>query len=492
LAELGIGLLLFGIGLELPFERVKQLWKAAAVGGGLQVLLTGAVAYAVARGAGASPAAALLFAFVVVPSSTAIVLRALDAKGEVDAPHGKLMLGVLLFQDFCLVPMMLVLTALSRGDEGEVWPALGRSTLMLALIASAARLLVPRLLHVVAAARQRDVFVLAVVMVSIGTAWAASMAGVSLAIGAFLAGVVVAGSEYRHQVAGELIPLREVFASLFFVSAGMLLDLRAALTALYDVLGLLCLLVLGKAAVMLLIAGLMRVPLRAAVVASVGLAQVGEFALVMIGTTHGRGFWAPRFEGTLLSAIILSMLGTPLLMALAPRVAGLALRLRYLTRLFPEHARRPKLGKRRSHEEHVVLAGYGVAGRALAARLIAERVEVVVVDLNAKLVHAAKQDGFAAYFGDVASPELLDHVGIGRARQVVLLINDPSALERAVVSIRRSAPQVTILVRTRYQGDVARLSSLGADAVIAAEVEAGRAVIEEVVARHSAEPPPPR
>lgn len=492
-AEVGIVLLLFGIGLEMPFDRLKQLWRPTLIGGGMQVLLTGVCAYVLARAQGVAPAAALLVSFVVVPSSTAIVLRALDARGEVDAPHGKLMLGILLFQDLCVVPMMLVLAALSspESDQPNLLLSLSKSTLMLAAVAGGARLLVPRLLHLVAASRQRDVFVLSVFVVSIGTALAASKAaGVSLAIGAFIAGVVVAGSEYRHQVAGELIPFREVFASLFFVSAGMLLDVKYVLSAPYQVLGTFGAIVLGKGLIVAIIAATLRVSLRAAVLTSLGLAQIGEFALVMLRTAHGRKWLEPALEGNLLTAIILSMLITPLLLSHGPRVAAWAERWPLLARLFA--AQRAAKQPAPDHDGHVILAGYGVAGRALATRLASEQVQVVVVDLNAGLVRAATKDGFPAYFGDVASPDVLEHLGLQRAREVVLLINDPGALERAVVSIRRNAPQVAILVRTRYQGEVARLSALGADAVIAAEVEAGRAVIEEVVARRSSVPAVPR
>ncbi|HEX6242047.1 MAG TPA: cation:proton antiporter, partial [Polyangiales bacterium] len=285
LAEVGVILLLFGVGLELPLVRLRRLWRPLWLGGSLQVGLTLMGAFGLARSFGLSAVQAVVLALVVAPSSTAIVLRQLDARGELDAPHGKQMLGILLFQDLCVVPMMLVLPALTtQTDAGvqSVLASLTRSVLLLITVVALARVIVPRVLHVVASERKRDVFVLAVFVVGLGTAWAASLAGVSLALGAFLAGVVIAGSDYRHQAMGELIPFREVFASLFFVSAGMLLDLGLVLEAPRAVLGLTLALLLGKGLVVLSAGVLLRLPLRVAVASALGLCQVGEFALVLL------------------------------------------------------------------------------------------------------------------------------------------------------------------------------------------------------------------
>jgi monovalent cation:H+ antiporter-2, CPA2 family len=492
LAEIGVVLLLFGVGIELPIGRLRELYRPMIVGGTLQVVLTFGIAFAACLACGLPTVGALLAGFCAVPSSTAIVLRRLHAEGALEAPHGRQMLGILLFQDMCVVPMMLVMPALSgasRGHAGSVLLELARSLAVLTLVVLTVRKLAPRLLHMVARTRQRDVFVLSVFIVVIGTAWAASLAGVSLALGAFLAGVVISGSAYRHQALGELTPFREVFASLFFVTAGMLLDGTHIWHAPLGVLLLFCALVLGKALVVLGACGLMRLPLRSSVLTALGLAQVGEFALVLLETAHGSrsldGVLGP-LEGELLTASILSLIATPLLAAAAPRCAEQLERVGWLRRLWG--ARDVDAPVRCGRREHVIIAGYGVAGKALALRLAREGVQPLVVDLNEKLVRDASQDGFSACYGDVTTPEVLEQLELTNARELVLLISDPTALERAVTLARRVAPGVILTVRARYEGEIYGLRAAGADHVVAAEIEAGHAITALVLERHARRP----
>jgi CPA2 family monovalent cation:H+ antiporter-2 len=493
LAEVGVILLLFGVGLELPLMRLRRLWRPLLIGGSLQVVATTLAGFGVARWLGLGRAQALVLGLLVVPSSTAIVLRQLDARGELDAPHGKQMLGILLFQDLCVVPMMLVLPALAAQSDtgpGVLLASLARSALVLITVVALARVIVPRVLHVVASERKRDVFVLAVFVVGLGTAWAASLAGVALSLGAFLAGVVIAGSDYRHQAMGDLIPFREVFASLFFVSAGMLLDLGLVLEAPRAVLGLMLALLAGKGLVVLLVGALLRLPLRVAVLTAIGLCQVGEFALVLLASVREQQALPEALEAQLLSAAILTMIVTPLLLDLAPRLVPLAERMPLLRHVFGP-GERPSLDHSDELLDHVIIAGYGVAGRALAHRLREEQMTVVVVDLNTQSVQDASQDGFASLFGDVTTAEVLQHLGAERASELVLLINDASALERAVETARREFPALVITARSRYEGEIPHLTELGATYVVAAEVEAGRRITEQML-RRSMPPDAPR
>jgi CPA2 family monovalent cation:H+ antiporter-2 len=280
-----------------------------------------------------------------------------------------------------------------------------RSLAVLIAVVVAARMVAPRVLHLVAQEKKRDVFVLAVFVVGVGTAWAVSLAGVSLSLGAFLAGVVIAGSDYRHQAMGDLIPFREVFASLFFVSAGMLLDLSLVFSMPRVVLGLFLTLMLGKGLLVLVIGLCLRLSLRVSVLTE-------------------------ALEAQLLCAAILSMIATPLLLAVAPRFVLLLERVRVLRAIFGHAAL--SSSKEDGLSEHVIIAGYGVAGRALAHRLQSEGMTVVVVDLNTRSVKDAASDGFQALYGDIATPELLTHLAAQRAVELVLLINDAGALERAV------------------------------------------------------------
>ena len=226
LAEVGVVLLLFGIGLELAVDRLRRLWKAVLLGGGIQVSVTLGCTAVLARAFGLAPGTAVFLGCVIAVSSTAVVLRALSARGELDAPHGRLAVGILVFQDLCVVPMILAVPLLAGDDSSprEILLAIGTAVAVLVGVLVAASFLVPRLLAFVARTRERELFILTVFLVCFGTTWALSLAGISLALGAFLAGLIVAGSEFRHQAMADLIPARDILASLFFVSVGMLLD----------------------------------------------------------------------------------------------------------------------------------------------------------------------------------------------------------------------------------------------------------------------------
>jgi CPA2 family monovalent cation:H+ antiporter-2 len=486
LAEVGVVLLLFGVGLELPLSRARELWRPTLLAGSAQVGLTGIFTYAAARGFGLSFAEAVGVAFVIVPSSTAIVLRGLEARGEIDAPHGRLMLGVLLFQDVCVVPMMLVLPALGpgAGTSGvELLLGLGKSVWLLGLVAVTSWIVAPRLLHLVALSRQRDVFVLAVLTVALGTAALAQVASVSLALGAFLAGIVVAGSDYRHQAMTDLIPFREVLAGLFFVSVGMLLDLRALAQNPGPVLGLTLGLLTGKLALMALAAAVLRLPLRVSMLASAGLAQVGEFGIVLLDRLGQGGVLPAAVSSMLLTAAILSMMVTPLVLAAGPRLAAGAERVPMMQMVFRARSASEARVTEGQLGGHVIIAGYGVAGATLARAIEDIGVRTVIVDLNPTLVAQAADAGLHAYYGDATSEKVLAHLDASIASELVVLVNDPDALGRIVKAARHIAPRLVISVRTRYLADAPALAVLGANHVVAAEVEAGRAIEHQVLAR---------
>lgn len=484
LAEVGVVLLLFGIGLELSLDRLKRLWQPILIGGALQVGLTTAAAAALAMAFGVEWRQALFLGLVVAVSSTAIVLRGLEARGELDAPHGRLALGILVFQDLCVVPMILAIPLLAGGGGGAVdgLMALLRAAGVLVGVMVAARLLVPRLLHIVARTRQRDLFVLTVLLVCVGTAFIVSTAGISLALGAFLGGLVVAGSQYRHQAMGELIPFREVFASLFFVSVGMLLDPAELLSRAGPVLGLLAALVVGKALLVFVASMAMRLPLRVGLLSAMALAQVGEFSFVLIRAAID----TPLVQGSLIEsltlAVILSMLVTPLFITLGPHLVGAVGRVGAVTnRLGVTTA--DEVAQDRHLEHHVILAGYGLVGRELAGALQAGGVPFVVVDLNATNIRAASELGTACY-GDASNPEVLNHLNVSSARELVVAINDPTAVERTVRQARATAPDLPILVRTRYKSDIEPLRAAGASRVVVEEIEGAAAIATTLLRRH--------
>ncbi|MDP8254856.1 MAG: cation:proton antiporter [Candidatus Alcyoniella australis] len=371
LAEVGVVLLLFGIGLELSLERIKRIWRPIVIGGALQVGISVGLVLALARLFGLSWGSAVFLGFVIAVSSTAIVLRGLEARGELDAPHGRLTLGILVFQDLSVVPMMMLIPLLAgsgSGTAGLLW-TLFKSAALLAGVLTAARLVVPRLLRAVARTRQRELFLLSVFTVCIGTAWAASAAGVSLALGAFVAGLVVSGSEYRHQALAELIPFREVLSSVFFVSVGMLIVPSELMHGLPRIALLLLGIVFGKALIVFLVGSLMRLPLRVSVLSAAALCQVGEFSFVLSRAAQGTELLPRSLGSDLLAATILSMLITPFALKFGPHLAAGAGKIGALTRLMNVRPAQECEASKEGWSEHVIIAGYGVTGEALARTL---------------------------------------------------------------------------------------------------------------------------
>ncbi|MBW1877188.1 MAG: cation:proton antiporter [Deltaproteobacteria bacterium] len=484
LAEVGVVLLLFGIGLELSLERLRRLWRPVLVGGALQVSVTGAIAAGTGFALGLSWPSAVFVGFLAAVSSTAIVLRGLAERGEVQAPHGRLTLGILVFQDLSVVPMMLAIPLLAGASQGlgpVAWAA-ARAIAVLAGVLVVARLVAPRVLHLVALTRQRDLFVLAVVVLCVGTAWAATGAGVSLALGAFLGGLVVADSEYRHQALADLIPLREVFASLFFVSIGMLLDLGVVVDGWWRIGLMVAGIIHIKFAVVVAVALVMRLPLRVAILAGTALAQVGEFSFVLLASAEGTGLLPPVLASDITAAAILTMLVARLGLSVGPHLAAGAGHLGPLTRWLDVRGAKEETDTERSG--HVIVAGYGVAGRAIASAMRTAGVPCLVVDLNPSNVRRAVREGAEAVYGDVTSHEVLEHLQVKHASCMMLAISDPNANEQAVRAIRKVAPDLPLGVRALYASDVGLLREAGATEVFSAEISTAIEMLHAVLARH--------
>lgn len=484
LAEVGVALLLFGIGLELSLDRMRRLWKLILIGGALQVFATIAVVVAILYFTGFPINTAVFFGCVIAVSSTAVVLSALRTRGDIDAPHGRLTLGILIFQDLCVVPMILTVPLVAgAAPPGALAMIALKSAGVLVAVVVGARFLVPVLLRFVAHSRQRDAFVLSIFLICIGTAWMVSAAGVSLAIGAFLAGLVVADSEYSHQALSDLIPFREMFASLFFVSVGMLLDPRSIAGNALPIFGLLALIVFGKAILATFASLALRLTLRVSVLAGLALAQVGEFSFVLLSAGRDAMALPHPFTDNLSVAIVVSMLITPLVIAVSPRVTAGMGKSTVLTRMLGVRTPADRRRDDQPMRDHVIIAGYGLAGWEVARSLEDCGVPHVIVDINPENVRAALSRGEPAFFGDVTSAEVLESLGAAHARDMVLVINDVDATVRAIGVARRLVPNLHILARVFYAADVERVVRAGASEVVAAELEAAVEVTHRILER---------
>lgn len=486
LAEIGVALLLFGIGAELALKKLQRLWKLAVIGGFLQVGLTTVAVFLIAKMTDLSNSSAIFIGLVVALSSTAIVLQGLQQRGEVDAPHGRLILGILVFQDFSVVPIMLVIPLLIGTNlNAEVFLiTLAKSVGILVVVLLLAILIVPRILTLVAKTRQRQLFILSVFLICLGTAWLVTKSGASLAVGAFLAGLVVSGSQFRHQALADMISFREVFASLFFVSIGMLLSPLMILDNLVPIVIILAAILLGKSAIVFITATVLRMPLRVCLIAAISLAQIGEFSFILLFSIQGTGLIEKSVESNLISVAILSMFITPFAMSYGPQLAAGLGKFKRLKSLLDVDSAEEAPDSVCKMCDHIIVSGYGFAGRELSQVLDENNIPYVIVDLNIENIRKASRETGRAVFGDVTSQDVLNRLGIGNARELILLINDPSAAERAVRVARELAPHLFITVRTFYLLDIDPLLAAGADEVIPAEREAAVQVAIQLLKRH--------
>ncbi|HKY30035.1 MAG TPA: cation:proton antiporter [Pyrinomonadaceae bacterium] len=492
LAEIGIVLLLFTIGLEFSLRRILEMKRMVFLGGGLQVTLTSLLATALAYLLGRPLNQAIFFGFLFALSSTAIVLKTYIDRAEVDSPHGRAGVGILLFQDLSIVPMMLLIPVLGGTQGRSPW----RIVLTLLIAAAAigaiiltARILVPRLLHHIVRLRSSELFIISVVLLSLGTSWLTSQFGLSLALGAFIAGMVLSESEYSHQIVADILPFRDVFNSVFFISIGMLLSVSALASDVFTVLGWVGMLVVGKALLVLAIVRLLGYSLRVSIMTALGLAQIGEFSFILAKAGLPEALLSSTDYQRFLAASILSMIATPFLIKAAPRI-GYAVQSVFAPGSLLEPSVVGFDPKEANLRGHVVIIGYGLNGRNLAKVLSRTGIPYVVLELNAEAVRNARAENEPVVYGDATRREVLHHVGIEHSRILVLAISDPAATRHTVSLARQINPDINIIVRTRYMSEMHDLQELGANEVIPEEFETSIEIFSRVlrefgIARHA-------
>ncbi len=506
LAEIGVVVLLFAIGLEFSLADLKKLGRKAVIAGVGQVVVTAAAVALVLIAMGAVPAKAIFLGMLIAPSSTALVFRLITDRGELQAPHGRLLTGVLLVQDLAVVPMVLLVPALSTwaaGGGGADVPAgaavlghggttgggfelvlRGLGTIGLVVLAFfAARRLVPWLVARAAAGRSRETFLAAVLLVVAGSAWLSQQAGLSVALGAFLAGLVLAESEHRSQVHADILPFRDMLLSVFFISIGMLLTpwtlLLHPLEVGFATVGMVTWKLVAAAAV----ARLAGYPWRIALAAGLSLAHVGEFSFVLAQAGTPAGLLPPPWDQAFLAGAVFSMMLTPWFVNSAPRWAlTLEMKLRGLREIShlpgSPHAETPQSLLMR---DHVVIAGFGLNGRNLARVLRSVKIGHVVVDLDPEAIVQCGEEGSPALVGNVTQPEILKQLGIARARVLVLALSDPFASRHAARLARSLNAHLFVLVRARSVEDIDAQYEAGANLVIPEEFETSIEIFTSVL-----------
>lgn len=486
LSEIGVVLLLFVIGLEFSTADLKHLRRQFVVGGSVQFFVTAAIVAAGTLLMNSTPQASLYIGFVVALSSTAIVLRMLQERAELDTPHGRTVLAALIYQDVAVVPVMLMAPVLAgaSGTAGvsAILGLIARVAAVGAFAYIAYKWAVPWILGMITETRSSEAFLLGVIGLCIGIAMLTQSVGLSLALGAFLAGFIISESEYSHQAVTVMLPFRDVFVSLFFVSTGMLLNTGYLLANPLRI-GLLVLGVIVIKPVVGAAASLtVGLPLRSAVLAGMALGQVGEFSLVATRAAVTAGLLEPDLFQTMLDVAVISMIIAPVLVAVAPRFADAAAAtpLKMLERVGYSSTR---LGSAHEYSGHVLIVGYGVTGRNLARTARLSDVPYAIIDSNAGTVRDGQEAGEPIHFGDATQELILRHVDADKARAIAVVIDDRAGARRVVELGRRLAPDAFILVRSRYLREVEPLTSLGADEVIADELEVSIEVFSRVLTR---------
>ena len=482
MAEIGVALLLFTIGLEFSLRRLLDMKRLVLLGGTLQVLISILVVTVIAYALGRPMTQAIFFGFLFALSSTAIVLKTYIDRAEVDAPHGRAAVGILLFQDLSIVPMMLMIPILSGRDASstsQIVVTFLIAVVAIAVIYLATRRLVPYLLHHIVRLRSPEVFISSVVLICLGTSFLTAQVGLSLAIGAFIAGMVLSESEYNHQIIADILPFRDVFNSLFFISIGMLLSVGALTSNIVVVIFWVAGLIAFKALIALAVVRVLGYSLRIAMMTALGLSQVGEFSFILAKTGVPQGLLSDLDYQRFLATSIISMIATPFLIKAAPRI-GYAVQ-----SVFGASALEPNVPSYEPEEDelnnHVIIVGYGFNGRNLAKVLRRTNVPYLVLELNGDAVRSARAEGERVIYGDATRREVLHHVGIDNSRVLVLAISDPVATRHTVSLGREMNPEIHIIVRTRYMSEITDLRELGADEIIPEEFETSIEIFSRVL-----------
>lgn len=483
MAEVGVMLLLFTIGVEFNLDRLARLKRAILVGGGLQTLGTLALAAAVFAALGVAWREALFSGALVALSSTAIVLSILADRSETDTPTGQLALAILLFQDFAAIAFVLLVPLLGEGGGslgGALW-GLGRALVVVAVVVVAARKVVPPLLERVARTQRPELFLLAVVAVCLVAAFGMAAAGVSMALGAFVAGIVVSESPYSEQALADVMPFQTVFNAVFFVSVGMLLDVRILAERPLLIAAVVMSVLMLKTLVTGAAVRSLGYPVRIATASGLALAQIGEFAFVLEHAGGAVGLSPGGLEDgrqVFLAVSVLLMAFTPAFVAAGPRL-GDRLGQTFLGRRDDAPA---ETGAAPELRQHAIVVGYGPTGQRLVRALEAVDLPYVIVELNPESAAQHRAEGRHVVYGDATRALILEHAGVERARLLVVTVNDPPAAARITALAHELNPALDLVVRARYLDEIDVLRKAGADIVVPEELEVSARVVSHVLA----------
>jgi CPA2 family monovalent cation:H+ antiporter-2 len=485
LAEIGVALLLFSLGLEMSFRDLKPVRRVALIGGPIQIALTAAVfTIASMKLFGMGSTEAIWFGSMVALSSTVVVLKTLASTGMTSTLASRVMIGLLIVQDLAVVPLVVILPQLGQADGlfGRLARAIGIAAVFLLAVVLFGSWLLPRLLKRVLDWGSRELFLVAVVSIGVGVGYVTQSIGLSFALGAFIAGMILGESEFSHQALSDVVPVRDIFGLLFFVTVGMLLDPRYAIAHPGQIGGLVILILLGKTLICGGVARAFGYVNLAPWIVGLGLAQVGEFSFVLAREGVSSGAISKNAYDLSLTCTVLTMAVSPVFSSAAPPL-GRAWR----------RWRKPKAataqvelsGDRQTG--HVIVAGYGRTGRAVARVLKAANIPLVAVELNHSVFSRIAADGFAGVWGDITGEEIQHAANVAEARVLLLTVPDASTIHLSVDRARRANPKIAVIARAGRERHMEELTALGVDAAIQPEFEGGVEMVRQALLRYSCE-----
>jgi CPA2 family monovalent cation:H+ antiporter-2 len=479
LAELGVALLLFSLGLEMSFRELAPVRTVALIGTAIQIVSTMAVGYGLASGLGWGWQPALWFGALIALSSTMVALKTLQAQGRLGTLSSRVMLGMLVVQDLAVVPLMIVLPELGRADGGvlPVLVATARALLLLGAIVLVSTRVVPRVLSLVARRNSHELFLLTTTAVALGVGVLAWQLGLSLALGAFIAGLVIADSEYAHQALSDVGPLRDLFGMLFFVSAGMLLDPMLAWQQLGALVVVVAVVTIAKGAIIATVVRIFGYRHVVPMAAGLTLFQVGEFAFVLARVGRDGGALSNSAYALVLNTAIVTMALTPAVSGLTPRIYARLRRRRPIEA--PVAINIPTSGLSR----HVVIAGGGRVGRSVAEALAMLKLPHVVIEYDDRRVEQSRQAGIPVIYGDASQPQVLEAAQVGRACVMLVTVPVFADVRNIVAAARQLRPDVPIIARADGSEAVHALYELGIQEVASPEFEAAIEMTRQALAR---------
>jgi CPA2 family monovalent cation:H+ antiporter-2 len=496
LAEIGVILLLFTIGIEFSIKNLLKIKRTVLLGGSLQVLLAVTFSYLVASSFGYGFGESIFMGFLVALSSTAIVLRIYQKMGDVSSLHGKTSLGILIFQDIIIVPMILftpILAGKSANIPFAIVIMVVKAAGLIAFTIISSRWLVPKILHQIVKTGSHELFLLTILVVGFSVAWLTSALGLSLALGAFLAGLAISESEYSHQAFGNIIPFRDIFTAFFFVSVGMLVDVSFIISNIFTVIIFTFAVISIKTFVSGLVTFILGFPFRTTVIVGLSLSQIGEFSFILAKIGIDNGFLIKVFSDVsinnyyyqlFLAVTTVTMALTPLIIASSPSLSRNIIKLLPLPKKFINGLNAFQNVAVNSMNNHLVIIGMGRNGSNIAQAAKTTGIDYIAVDADPELVREKAAEGEPVFFGNAEYEPVLQHVIIEKAKAVVISVNNPASTFTIVKLVRKLNPGIYSIVRTEFIEDVEDLYKFGANIVIPREYETSIEIFSKVLAKY--------